>query len=151
MSNTIAPTPEDLADDARKLGQEAISAASGIATEAKAIVGDSTETVGERVEDVKELAGEAADTVRGLRADLADLARETRQVVGTYTRQVVDAAAERLAAAKEGVVNGRELCEDYVKREPVKAALIAAAAGAILTKLLLIALTSRSSRQRRIP
>ena len=153
MSNTIAPTPEDLADDARKIGRDAVTAASGIATEAKAIVGDSTETVGERVEDAKELAGEAADTVRGLRADLNDLAREAKQVVGSYTRHVADVAAEKFASAKEGVANGRELCEDYVRREPVKAALFAAAAGAVVTKLLLMALTSKRgpSRQRHLP
>lgn len=148
MTNPAAPTAEDLAVDASHLGRDALTAASGIAAEAKAIASDSSESVGERAEDMKELAEEAADTVRGLRADLADLAREAKQVVGSYTSYVADVAAEKLAAAKEGVANGREVCEDYVRREPVKAALFAAAAGAILTKLLLVALTPKSQRQR---
>jgi ElaB/YqjD/DUF883 family membrane-anchored ribosome-binding protein len=148
MTNPTAPTPEDLAVDASQLGRDAISAAGGIAAEAKAIASDSSESVGERADDMKELAEEAADTVRGLRADLTDLAREAKQVVGTYTSYVADVAAEKFAAAKEGVANGKELCEDYVRREPVKAALFAAAAGAILTKLLLVALTSKSRKQR---
>jgi len=147
MTHPTAPTSDDLAVDASKLGRDALAAASGIAAEAKAITSDSSESVGERAEDMKELAEETADTVRGLRADLADLAREARQVVGTYTTHVVDVAAEKYAAAKEGMANSRELCEDYVRREPVKAALFAAAAGAILTRLLLVALTSKSRRQ----
>lgn len=144
MTNLTAPNAEVLAVDASKLKRDAFTAASGIAEEARAIAGDSSESVGERAEDMKELAEEAADTVRGLRADLADLAREARQVVGDYTSYVADVAAEKFAAAKEGVANSRELCEDYVRREPVKAALFAAAAGAILTKLLLVALTSKT-------
>ena len=76
---------------------------------------------------------------------------ELSEPVAVLCIRANDIVADFIAAAKDGVANGRELCEDYVKREPVKAALLAAAAGAVVTKLLLIALSSRASRQRQLP
>jgi hypothetical protein len=45
MNNHTALTPEDLADDAQKIGRDALTAASGSATEAEAIARNSSETV----------------------------------------------------------------------------------------------------------
>lgn len=141
-------TAADVADEAKAVGHDAAIAAAGYAREAKAIATDSSLPIGARVQEAKALAGEAADTARGLGGDLGELAGGAKDVAGAYTRYAADVVKAKLDVAKQGLVARQHACEDYVRENPVRAAVTALAIGAVLTQLLLSALFGRRSRSR---
>ncbi|MDM0042003.1 hypothetical protein QTH89_01000 [Variovorax sp. J22G21] len=108
MNTYDVKTPSQLADEASATANEAIDSARNFAQASKGI---------------------AADAVSSLRGS----AQDARQV----GQDVVDAAGRKIDDIKAQVDSARRQGEQYVADQPVRAALMAAAGGAVLTALLI--------------
>lgn len=135
-----APTrTPDFTGDARAVGHDAAQAVRGLADAAVEIARDRQAPVSTRLGDAAQLAGEAADTARGLAADAGALAQGAR-------RAATEAATAQVARLRAATVQGQRAFEAEVRSHPVRAALVAAAAGALAVELLVRALRRGRSR-----
>lgn len=139
-------SPSELADEARQFGGDALQAAQGYAQESGRIGGDALRSIRASVEDAREMGGRAADTAAAISADVKDVARDAGATGRAYARDAVHAAGQKIRHLKERVGDAKANCAKYVADEPVRASLIAIAAGALATTMLLFAFR-RSRRQ----
>ncbi len=69
-------------------------------------------------------------------SDAASRAKDAMQTARTYAKDGADAAGRKMQELKGQIGNVRRQGEQYVADQPVRAAWIAAAGGAVLTALL---------------
>lgn len=86
------------------------------------------------------------NTVQDLRKQAAPLLNRAAESANAYLRQGLDAVHEGSDKVRAQAHNASVRTVNYIKDEPVKAILIAAAAGAVLTALVQIASRSRDDR-----
>ncbi len=115
---------------------------------------NSTRTGRQLTDEVLQSAGQAVDATRGLASDTADkvrgLRRDIEPAVDQWTGRVHDAAQRGLDAlaqgssrARESFFRGADAAGRVVADQPVKAVLVAAAVGAAVTALILVAARRR--------
>ncbi len=118
-----------MADDAKTPSQ--------LADEAKAVAGDTAQALRSGLNDVKATAGEAMDTARGVAADAKDVAADAVDTGRAYARNAVNESGKKISSLKEQAAQWQASCEKQIAADPVKAVLVAAAGGALLTGLAL--------------
>ena len=85
-----------------------------------------------------------SDSVQGFRAEAAPALTRSHDKIAALARRSVDAMRDSSQQLREKVQRTSDSAVGYVKDEPVKAMLIAAAAGAVV--MALIGLAARSRR-----
>jgi len=145
--NDFVKTPSQLADELEQTRREAAQAARGHAREAAEIGRDTVQTLRGELEDAKETGREALGTAKGVAADLKDSARDATETGKAYAQRAANATGQMVQDWKARASALQDDCTDYVKREPVKGALIAAAGGAVLAMVLQAALRRGSERR----
>ena len=85
-----------------------------------------------------------SDSVQDLRAEAASALNGTNDRISALARRSLDAVRDGSQQLRDSVQRGSDNTVGYVRDEPVKAMLIAAAAGAAL--MALIGLAARSRR-----
>jgi gas vesicle protein len=123
-------SPSQLAEEARQTGHDALVAAQGYAQESKRIGSEVVQSIRSGISDARETGSEALDTVKGLSSDARDLSRDAAKTGKAYATDALHAAGAKVQHAKDA-------CTQYIAEEPVRATLLAAASGAILTSLML--------------
>ncbi len=85
--------------------------------------------------DVKSPSTIAHDS-EAIVSDTGNRAKDAMQTARTYAKDGADAASRKMQELKGQIGNVRRQGEQYVADQPVRAAWIAAAGGAVLTALL---------------
>jgi ElaB/YqjD/DUF883 family membrane-anchored ribosome-binding protein len=100
------------------------------------------------IKSTQRMANEALDglagTVQDMRQQAAPLLSRVTEQASALAQRGLDAARDRVEPLREKALQASDSTVSYIKDEPVKAMLIAAAAGAALMAML--SLMSRSSR-----
>ncbi|MBT2325163.1 hypothetical protein J7E62_22795 [Variovorax paradoxus] len=112
MESNNLRTPSRFTEDAETMGGEALLAAQGYAQ-------GSGRTGSDAAASIRADAEEAADTGR------------------TYAKDAVNATGRKLRDFRGRLDDAKASCARYVADQPVRSTLVAAAAGALLTTLLL--------------
>jgi len=146
MNDTVK-TPDQLAQELEQTRREAAEAMRGHAREAAHIGHDTAQALRGEWADARATGREAMGTAQGVAADLRDSAREAGRTGKAYARQAADATAQRMQDWKTRAASLQDDCTDYVRREPVKGALYAAAGGAVLAMVLQAAMRRGSARR----
>lgn len=116
--NTTSKTPSQLADDARQTASDAIETT-------RAYAQNAVNAAGEKVRDLRR---EAEPTVE-------QLAARVQQAV----QRGLDAASTTSAAAQRRLEAAADVTGKYIADQPVRSVLVAAAAGAAITALIVLA------------
>ncbi|RYF76961.1 MAG: hypothetical protein EOO22_00425 [Comamonadaceae bacterium] len=122
MNTTNAKTPSQLADDARQTASDAVESTRTYAQNAVNAAG----------EKVRELKGSVEPTVD-------QIAARVQQAV----QRGIDAATKTSAKAQRQLEQAADVTGRYIADQPVRSVLIAAAAGAAITALIVLASRSR--------
>ena len=98
-----------------------------------------TQAVDHAMQSTRRVADEALDrlssTAQGLREQAAPVLERAGEQVGALAQRGVDAVRERSLQVREQAARASDSTLTYIRDEPVKAVLIAAAAGAALMAL----------------
>jgi len=116
--NTSAKTPSQLADDASKTANEAIDAT-------RAYAQNAVNAAGEKVRDLRRDAEPAVEQI----------AARVQQAV----QRGLDAASHTSARAQRRLEKAADVTGRYISDQPVRSVLVAAAAGAAITALIVLA------------
>jgi hypothetical protein len=143
MESDNVKTPSQLAGEVKQTAHDALQAAQGYAQESGRIGRDAVQSIRSNVEDAKEVGLQAAGTVAGLSNDAKDIARDAAQTGKVYAKDAVNATGRKIRDFRGQVNHARESCVQYVADQPVRASLIAMAAGAVVTSLLLSTMRGR--------
>ena len=137
MDEDNVKTPAQIAEEARQAGRDAAQAAQGYGAEARRVGADAVQSIRPGLEDAKATAREGADTMKGLANDARDIASDAAATGRAYAKDAVNSAGKKLHDVQGQVQHYKEVCTRYIADEPMKAALISAAAGAALGTLLM--------------
>lgn len=140
MANEAVKSPSEIAEETRRTAHEANEALHGHAAEAQQIGQAAAGSMRSSLEDASQTGAEALDTARGVAADLRERAQDAARTGKAYAQNAVNAAGRRLTTWQDQVADAQASCTRYIAQEPVKATLIAAAGGALLTGLLMATL-----------
>lgn len=121
--NMVHKTPSQLADDARQTANDAIDTT-------RAYAQNAVNAAGEKVRDLKR---DAEPTVE-------QIAARVQQAV----QRGLDAASTTSARAQRRIEQAADVTGKYISDQPVRSVLVAAAAGAAITALIVLA--SRRTR-----
>ena len=143
MESDNVKTPAQPADEARRVGRDGAEAAQGYAPEARRVGADAMQSIRPSIEDAKATGREGLDTMRGIGGDARDIGGDAPATGRAYAKDAVNAAGKKLHDAQGRMQRTRDACTQFIADEPVKAALVAAASGAVLTTLLMSALRGR--------
>lgn len=116
--NTTAKTPSQLADDVRQTANEAIDST-------RAYAQNAVDAAGAKVRDLQ----------RDVEPTLEQIAARVQQAV----RRGVDAASTSSARAHRRIEQAADVTGKYISDQPVRSVLVAAAAGAAIAALLVLA------------
>ena len=122
-------TPRDLSDTASNLAGQAAQGAESAIRSTQRVANDALDSLSDSVEGARAKAMPALSRVAGDAEDLA--------------RRGINAVRDGSAQLRDQAVRASDKTVGYIKDEPVKAMLIAAAAGAAL--MALVALLGRSN------
>ena len=117
-------TPSQLADDARQTANDAI---------------DTTRTYAQNAVNA------AGEKVRDLRRDVEPTVEQLAARVQQAVQRGLDAASTTSARAQRRLEQAADMTGRYIADQPVRSVLVAAAAGAAITALIVLA-SRRSSR-----
>jgi ElaB/YqjD/DUF883 family membrane-anchored ribosome-binding protein len=120
--NTSTKTPSQLADDVRQTANDAIDTT-------RAYAQNAVNAAGEKVRDLRHDAEPAVE----------QLAARVQQAV----QRGLDAASTTSARAQRRLELAADVTGKYISDQPVRSVLIAAAAGAAITALIVLASRSR--------
>ncbi len=118
MNTTSAKTPSQLADDARQTANDAIDST-------RAYAQNAVNAAGEKVRDMK----------RDFEPSVEQLAARVQQAV----QRGLDAASSTSARAQRNIEKAADVTGRYISDQPVRSVLVAAAAGAAITALIVLA------------
>ena len=118
MNTNTAKTASQLADDARQTANEAIDSTRTYAQNA-------VNAAGEKVRDMK----------RDFEPSVEQLAARVQQAV----QRGLDAASSTSARAQRNIEKAADVTGRYISDQPVRSVLVAAAAGAAITALIVLA------------
>ncbi|MDQ0083990.1 MULTISPECIES: hypothetical protein [Variovorax] len=121
--NTTTKTPSQLADDVRQTAREAVETT-------RAYAQNAVNAAGEKVRDLQ----------RDAEPGVEQLAARVQQAV----QRGLDAASTTSARAQRRIEQAADVTGRYISDQPVRSVLLAAAAGAAITALIVLA--SRRSR-----
>lgn len=121
--NTTTKTPSQLADDVRQTTREAVETT-------RAYAQNAVNAAGEKVRDLQ----------RDAEPGVEQLAARVQQAV----QRGLDAASTTSARAQRRIEQAADVTGRYISDQPVRSVLLAAAAGAAITALIVLA--SRRSR-----
>jgi ElaB/YqjD/DUF883 family membrane-anchored ribosome-binding protein len=121
--NTTTKTPSQLADDVRQTAREAVETT-------RAYAQNAVNAAGEKVRDLQ----------RDAEPGVEQLAARVQQAV----QRGLDAASTTSARAQRRIEQAADVTGRYISVQPVRSVLLAAAAGAAITALIVLA--SRRSR-----
>ncbi|RZL63653.1 MAG: hypothetical protein EOP81_11790 [Variovorax sp.] len=116
--NTTAKTPSQLADDARQTANDAIDST-------RAYAQNAVNAAGEKVRDMR----------REVEPTVEQLAARVQQAV----QRGIDAASSSSARAQRRLEQAADVTGKYISDQPVRSVLVAAAAGAAIAALLVLA------------
>jgi ElaB/YqjD/DUF883 family membrane-anchored ribosome-binding protein len=122
MNTNAAKTASQLADDARQTANEAMDAT-------RAYAQNAVNAAGEKVRDMK----------RDFEPSVEQLAARVQQAV----QRGLDAASTTSARAQRRIEQAADVTGRYISDQPVRSVLVAAAAGAAITALIVLASRSR--------
>jgi ElaB/YqjD/DUF883 family membrane-anchored ribosome-binding protein len=129
MTITTANATRDIGQAATQLGDQAAQGAESAIRSTQRVANDALDNLSNSVEGVRAKAMPAISRVAGEAEQLA--------------RRGIDAVRDSSAHLRDQAMRAQDKTVGYIKEEPVKAMLIAAAAGAAL--MALVALLGRSS------
>ncbi len=129
MTITTANSTRDISQAATQLGEQAAQGAESAIRSTQRVANDALDNLSSGVEGVRAKAMPTISRVAGEAEQLA--------------RRGIDAVRDSSAQLRDQAVRVQDKTVGYIKEEPVKAMLIAAAAGAAL--MALVALLGRSS------
>ncbi|CAN5905887.1 hypothetical protein BH11PSE13_BH11PSE13_23540 [soil metagenome] len=118
MNTTASNTASQMADDARQTANDAIDSTRSYAQNA-------VNAAGEKVRDMK----------RDFEPSVEQLAARVQQAV----QRGLDAASTTSARAQRNIEKAADVTGRYISDQPVRSVLVAAAAGAAITALIVLA------------
>ena len=118
MNTNTAKTASQLADDARQTANEAIDST-------RAYAQNAVNAAGEKVRDMK----------RDFEPSVEQLAARVQHAV----QRGLDAASSTSARAQRNIEKAADVTGRYISDQPVRSVLVAAAAGAAITALIVLA------------
>ncbi|MBC7394478.1 MULTISPECIES: hypothetical protein [unclassified Variovorax] len=118
MNTTASKTASQLADDARQTANDAIDST-------RAYAQNAVNAAGEKVRDMK----------RDFEPSVEQLAARVQQAV----QRGLDAASSTSARAQRNIEKAADVTGRYISDQPVRSVLVAAAAGAAITALIVLA------------
>ncbi len=140
MNADNVKSPSQLADEARGTAGDAIDTARNFAQASRAVGDDALNSVKDSLkdsaDDAKALGQDAAYTARSYARDAKQTGKDAIDTGRAYARDAVNAAGKKVSDIKEQLTTARKQSEQYIMDQPVRATLIAAAGGAVLTALL---------------
>ncbi|VWX60555.1 conserved hypothetical protein [Burkholderiales bacterium 8X] len=148
MESDYTKSPSQLGEDAKQTGRDAMDSARGYAQEAKETARDATQSIRSSADDAAQLGREALGTAKSYAEDAKKTARQAVDTGKAYAKDAVNAAGRKLGDLRGQVDVAKERGTRYINEEPVRAVMIAAAGGALLTALILAALRSDRSDRR---
>lgn len=103
------------------------------------------------IDATQRAANGALDTLHGkvasLRTTVPELVDKAAHTLGDLTQKGMDRARETSAIVRERAHEASESTRGYIRDEPIKSVLVAAAAGAALATVLTVMARSRAARQ----
>ena len=118
MNTTASKTASQMADDARQTANDAIDST-------RAYAQNAVNAAGEKVRDMK----------RDFEPSVEQLAARVQQAV----QRGLDAASSTSARAQRNIEKAADVTGRYISDQPVRSVLVAAAAGAAITALIVLA------------
>lgn len=150
MNEDNVKSPSQLADQARGTMGDAIDTARNFAQASRAAGDDALNSVKDSVKDgaeeAKALGQDAAMAARSYGRDAKQTAKDAMDSGRAYAKDAVNAAGKKVDDLKDQFSSARKQSEQYIMDQPVRATLIAAAGGAILTALLVSFMRSSDRR-----
>ena len=137
MPNDNVKTPSELADELKETGLAAADSAKNIAEASKNIGADAISSVKSSAEDAKQLGRDAASAAGAYAREAAATGSDAVDSGRAYAKDAVNAAGRKIRDLRGQLQATRERSEQFVADQPVRAALIAAAGGAVFTAVLL--------------
>ncbi|QNK72959.1 hypothetical protein H7F36_17565 [Variovorax sp. PAMC28562] len=140
MNPDIVKSPSQLADEARGTAGDAFDTAKNFAQASRAVSDDALSSVKDSLQDsaddAKVLGRDAASAARSYARDARQTGKDAIETGRAYAQDAVNAAGKKVADIKDQLSTARKQSEQYIMDQPVRATLIAAAGGAVLTALL---------------
>lgn len=137
MQSDHVKTPSELANELKQTGQAAADTAKNIAEASKSIGTDAINSVKSSADDAKQLGRDAVDLAAAYAHEAAETGSDAVDTGRAYAKDAVNAAGRKIRDLRGQLHATRERGEQFVADQPVRAALIAAAGGAVFTALLL--------------
>jgi ElaB/YqjD/DUF883 family membrane-anchored ribosome-binding protein len=140
MNPDNVKSPSQLADEARGTAGDALDTAKNFAQASRAVSDDALSSVKDSLQDsaddAKVLGHDAASAARSYVRDARQTGKDAIETGRAYAKDAVNAAGKKIADIKDQLSTARKQSEQYIMDQPVRATLIAAAGGAVLTALL---------------
>lgn len=130
-------TPSQIAEEARRTGQNAADAAGQLANETRANAAGTVQALRPAIDDTKATGRDALGTAKVLASDAKAIAGDAWNTARSYARNASGIAGEKLGDLKARVSGFQETTARRIADEPLKAVAIGAAAGALLAALVL--------------
>ena len=137
MPNEYVKTPSELADELKETGAAAADSAKNFAEASKGLGEEALMSVKSSADDARRLGRDAASAASSYAREVGDIAGEAADTGRVYAKDAVNAAGRKIRDLRGQLHVTRERGEEYVAAQPVRAALIAAAGGAVFTAVLL--------------
>jgi ElaB/YqjD/DUF883 family membrane-anchored ribosome-binding protein len=132
-------SPTQLAGEARGIADDALDTAKNFAQASRAVGEHAMDSVKESVagsaDDAKALGQDAASAARRYGRDANQTAKDAIDTGRAYAKDVANAASKKVDDIAAQLASARQQSERYIMDQPVRATMIAAAGGAILTAL----------------
>lgn len=138
--NDNAKTPAELADEAAKLGSEASDTVQGYAQAAKQTTRAAAESIAPHVEEAKRLGNRAAADAKAYVGQAKETVKAAMDTGRVYAKDAVNAAGKKIDDLKGQIDQAKQAGAQYVIDEPVRAVVMAAVGGALITALFLAAM-----------
>lgn len=150
MNPDNVKSPSQLADEARGTAGDALDTAKNFAQASRAVSDDALSSVKDSLQDsaddARVLGQDAASAARSYARDARQTGKDAIETGRAYAQGAVNAAGKKVADIKDQLLTARKQSEQYIMDQPVRATLIAAAGGAVLTALL-VSFMRKSDRQ----
>jgi ElaB/YqjD/DUF883 family membrane-anchored ribosome-binding protein len=132
-------TPSQLAGEARGIADDALDTAKNFAQASGAAGEHAIDSVKGSVagisDDARALGQAAASSARSYGRDAKQTARDAIDTGRAYAKDAANAAGKKVDDIKGQLASARKQSEQYIMDQPVRATMIAAAGGALLTAL----------------
>jgi len=142
MEHDYTKSPEQLAEDARQTGRDAVDAAQEVTSDAAAIGRDAFTSLEAAGHDAKALGRDALAKAAGIAHQARKVSDDAAETGRAYAKDAVNATGRKIIDWRTQFSRTGEYCSKLIADEPVKAVWIASIASSLLTALVITAARS---------